>query len=46
MRNHYKDSRIKYYIGDVRDEASVGRIMKNVNFIFHAAALKQVPTAE
>ncbi|MFK5955339.1 MAG: polysaccharide biosynthesis protein [Planctomycetota bacterium] len=46
MRNHYGDERLKYYIGDVRDAGSVQRVMKNVNMVFHAAALKQVPSCE
>lgn len=46
MRNNYKNSKIKYIIGDVRDSNSVNKVMKNVNIVFHAAALKQVPTCE
>jgi UDP-glucose 4-epimerase len=46
MRRFYKDERIKYYIGDVRDSASVARAMGGVDYVFHAAALKQVPSCE
>lgn len=46
MRNLYNDDRIKYYIGDVRDYNSVDNAMKNVDYVFHAAALKQVPSCE
>jgi len=46
MRQHYKNSKIKYYIGDVRDKRSIENVMKGVDFIFHAAALKQVPSCE
>ena len=37
---------MKFYIGDVRDYDSVNQAMKNVNLVFHAAALKQVPSCE
>ncbi|WP_267739798.1 polysaccharide biosynthesis protein [Myroides injenensis] len=46
MRNLYKNSKIKYYIGDVRDFNSVEPATQGVDFIFHAAALKQVPSCE
>ncbi|EJO2020314.1 polysaccharide biosynthesis protein [Vibrio vulnificus] len=46
MRRHYNDSRIKYYIGDVRDINSINTALVNVNYVFHAAALKQVPSCE
>lgn len=46
MRNEYSDNRIKYYIGDVRDRDSLNDAMKGVDFVFHAAALKQVPSCE
>src|SRR5690625_3934805 len=46
MRRKYKDDKIKFYIGDVRDLASVKNAMYGVDYIFHAAALKQVPSAE
>lgn len=46
MRKIYKNDKIKFYIGDVRDLASVKNAMYNVDYIFHAAALKQVPSCE
>jgi len=46
MRKHYHHDKIKFYIGDVRDLASVKNAMHGVDFIFHAAALKQVPSCE
>lgn len=46
MRNMYHNSKIKYYIGDVRDYDSVNSAMHGVDYIFHAAALKQVPSCE
>lgn len=46
MRQEYHDSRIKYYIGDVRDYNSVNHAMVGVDYAFHAAALKQVPSCE
>lgn len=46
MRNLYKNDKIKYYIGDVRDYASVEPATRGVDYIFHAAALKQVPSCE
>jgi len=46
MRNLYKNDKIKYYIGDVRNYSSVDRAMRGVDFVFHAAALKQVPSCE
>ncbi len=46
MRQHYNNSKIKYYIGDVRDFGSVYMASKGVDYIFHAAALKQVPSCE
>ena len=46
MRKIYSDDRIKFYIGDVRDIQSVKNVMYNVDYIFHAAALKQVPSCE
>ncbi|MCF6095691.1 polysaccharide biosynthesis protein [Thermovorax subterraneus] len=46
MRRFYKNDKIKFYIGDVRDLASVKNAMYGVDFVFHAAALKQVPTCE
>ena len=46
MRRFYKNDKIKFYIGDVRDLASVKNAMYGVDYVFHAAALKQVPTCE
>jgi UDP-glucose 4-epimerase len=46
MRKKYNNSKIKFYIGDVRDKESVDSVMKGVDYVFHAAALKQVPTCE
>jgi UDP-glucose 4-epimerase len=46
MRNTLKNSKIKYYIGDVRDYKSINEALKGVDFVFHAAALKQVPSCE
>lgn len=46
MRRHYQNDKIKYYIGDVRDPDSIRNAMYGVDYIFHAAALKQVPSCE
>ena len=46
LRKKYNNDKIKFYIGDVRDKESVDSVVKKVNFIFHAAALKQVPSCE
>ncbi len=46
MRKKYKDKKIKFYIGDVRDYNSVNNAMIGVDYIFHSAALKQVPSCE
>ena len=46
MRIQYNSDKIKYYIGDVRDRSSLSNAMQGVDFIFHAAALKQVPSCE
>jgi len=46
MRSRLKDSAVKFYLGDVRDYDSVLRAMHGVDFVFHAAALKQVPSCE
>jgi UDP-glucose 4-epimerase len=46
MRKRYAHAKLKFYIGDVRDERSVGAAMRGVDFCFHAAALKQVPSCE
>ncbi len=46
MRIEYGNPKLKFYIGDVRDMDSVNNVMKGVDYIFHAAALKQVPSCE
>ena len=46
MRQYYNDSKIKYYIGDVRNYESINSAMKGVDYVFQAAALKQVPSCE
>ncbi len=46
MRTLYKNDKLKFYIGDVRDKDSVKNAMHGVDYIFHAAALKQVPSCE
>lgn len=46
MRKKYNNSKLKFYIGDVRDPRSVASAMRGVDFCFHAAALKQVPSCE
>ena len=46
MRKRYNSNKLKFYIGDVRDVDSVKSAMRGVDFIFHAAALKQVPSCE
>lgn len=46
MRHKYNSDKIKYYIGDVRDLHSIKNAMNGVDYVFHAAALKQVPSCE
>ena len=46
MRHHFANPKLKFYIGDVRDIATIRPAMIGVNYIFHAAALKQVPSCE
>ena len=46
MRRKYQNDKIKYFIGDVRSENSLNQAMVGVDFVFHAAALKQVPSCE
>lgn len=46
MRNFYKCDKIKFFIGDVRDYSSIEYASRDVDYIFHAAALKQVPSCE
>lgn len=46
MRHDLDDPRLRFYVGDIRDFLSVERAMKDVDYVFHAAALKQVPSCE
>lgn len=46
LRNELNNKNIKFYLGDIRDKASVIESTKNVDYVFHAAALKQVPSCE
>jgi UDP-N-acetylglucosamine 4,6-dehydratase len=46
MRKHYNDARLKFYLGDVRDMHSLQKAFRGVDFCYHAAALKQVPSCE
>ena len=46
MRQEYADPKLKFFIGDVRDTGSVANAVRGTDFIFHAAALKQVPSCE
>ena len=46
MRNYFRNPKITYIIGDVRDKRSVSKAMRGVDYVFHAAALKQVPSCE
>lgn len=46
MRKKYQNEKLKFYIGDVRDQNSVKNAMYGVDYVFHAAALKQVPSCE
>lgn len=46
MRKKYNNDKLKFYIGDVRNKESVAGVMYGVDYIFHAAALKQVPSCE
>ena len=46
MRIELNNSKVEFYIGDVRDFTSINRAMKGVDYVFHAAALKQVPSCE
>jgi len=46
MRKRYNSAKLKFYIGDVRDPRSVQQAMRGVDYVFHAAALKQVPSCE
>ena len=46
MRRHYADPTLKFYLGNVRNPASLRDAMSGVDYVFHAAALKQVPSCE
>lgn len=46
MRKHFQSEKLKFYIGDVRDSQSVNTAMRGVDYVYHAAALKQVPSCE
>lgn len=46
MRRYYKNDKLKFFIGDVRDIQSVRNAMPGVDYVFQAAALKQVPSCE
>lgn len=46
MRIEYKNNKLNFVIGDIRDFDSINAAMSGVNFVFHAAALKQVPSCE
>ena len=46
MRNRLRNEKLKFYIGDVRDYDSIEKAMRGVDYVFHAAALKQVPSCE
>lgn len=46
MRKQYNNAKLKFYLGDVRDSNSIKDAMRGVDFVFHAAALKQVPSCE
>lgn len=46
MRKTFNNEKLKFYIGDVRDPQSISTAMRGVNYVFHAAALKQVPSCE
>lgn len=46
MRHDLNDDRLRFYLGDIRDYSSVERAMRSVDYVFHAAALKQVPSTE
>ncbi len=46
MRHHFRNDKLKFYIGDIREKQSVDGVMNGVDYVFHAAALKQVPSCE
>ena len=46
MRNAYRNDKLKFYIGNVRDYGSIHSAIHGIDYVFHAAALKQVPSCE
>ncbi|MFA7192659.1 MAG: SDR family NAD(P)-dependent oxidoreductase, partial [Bacilli bacterium] len=46
MRKEFKNEKLKFYIGDIKDYESIKDAFKGVDYVFHAAALKQVPSCE
>ncbi|MEG1017706.1 MAG: SDR family NAD(P)-dependent oxidoreductase, partial [Oscillospiraceae bacterium] len=46
MRQRLMNDKVKFFIGDVRDYESLNQVMAGVDYVFHAAALKQVPSCE
>jgi len=46
MRAKYKSDKLKFYVGDIREFGSINSAMKGVDYVYHAAALKQVPSCE
>jgi UDP-glucose 4-epimerase len=46
MRRNFRDDRLRFFLGDVRDQNSLHSVMNNTDYVFHAAALKQVPSCE
>ena len=46
MRKSFNNAKLKFHLGDIRDEKSVENAVDGIDFIFHAAALKQVPTCD
>ena len=46
MQNKYKNNKLRFFIGDIRDKSRLNRALDNVDYVVHAAALKIVPTAE
>src|SRR5687767_11569327 len=46
MRRHLGDDRVRFYVGDVRDREALFRATRDIGYVFHAAALKQVPSCE
>jgi UDP-glucose 4-epimerase len=46
MRNAMNNSRLRFYVGDVRDYGSIAQVLRGADYAYHAAALKQVPSCE